>query len=277
MGDLAVDTALERVGENRFRASLSRAWEIWGPMGGYVAALALRAAGAQTSFARPASFFCQYLRVAAFEPVDIRVAVEREARTAHAHRVEVSQAGRLILSAQVWSVAAVDGLEHHVAPAPAVPAPEQLQPVEELVQDAPPPYPFWSNVESRPVEFSVEWPPGGALPPVWQTWARLRPTATFADPWVDAARSVILVDVQSWPAAHRHHAWREPAYIAPSLDLYVAFHEPAPEDPWLLADGYSPVAGDGLVGWTGRLWSSAGRLVASGGGQLLCRRVDERG
>ena len=26
------------------------------------------------------------------------------------------------------------------------------------------------------------------------------------------------------------------------------------------------------MGWTGRLWSDDGHLVASGGGQLLCRR-----
>ena len=51
-------------------ATLSADWEIWGPCGGYVAALALRAAGAESPFARPASFFCHYLSVAAFAPVD---------------------------------------------------------------------------------------------------------------------------------------------------------------------------------------------------------------
>jgi acyl-CoA thioesterase-2 len=274
VGDLETDTALERVDEHRFRASLSPAWEIWGPMGGYVAALALRAAGAASPFTRPASFFCQYLRVAAFAPVDLTVSVEREARAALAQRVELSQAGRPILSARVWSVDAVDGLEHHVAPPPDVPSADQLPSMEALRPDTPPPFPFWDNVETRPVQFSGAWPPPAALPPVWQQWARLRPTATFADPWVDAARSVILVDVQGWPAAHQHHAWHEPPFIAPNLDLYVAFHEPAPADPWLLTDGHAPVAGDGLIGWTGRLWSSGGRLVASGGGQLLCRRVD---
>lgn len=274
MGDLATDTELERVDEHRFRVSLSRDWEIWGPMGGYVAAVALRAAGADSPFARPASFFCQYLGVAAFEPVEVTVSVQRQARSALAQRAEMTQGGRPILSALVWSVADVDGLEHHVTTAPAVPAPDELQPFETLLPDEEPPFPFWNNVESRPVEFSPVWPPEGPLPPVWQTWTRLRPTSTFDDRWLDAARSVILVDVQGWPAAHHHHAWRDPPFIAPSIDLYVAFHEPAPHEPWLLADGHAPVADDGLIGWTGRLWSSAGRLVASGGGQLLCRRVD---
>ena len=50
-----------------------RDWEIWGPCGGYVAAIALRAAGAESPFARPASFFCHYLSVADFAPVDLVV------------------------------------------------------------------------------------------------------------------------------------------------------------------------------------------------------------
>jgi acyl-CoA thioesterase-2 len=46
MGDLAADTRVEQVGNGRYGAHLSSEWEIWGPMGGYVAAIALRAAGA---------------------------------------------------------------------------------------------------------------------------------------------------------------------------------------------------------------------------------------
>ena len=46
MGDFELDTRLEGVEPEagRFRAHLSRDWEIWGPNGGYVAAIALRAA-----------------------------------------------------------------------------------------------------------------------------------------------------------------------------------------------------------------------------------------
>ena len=55
MGDLERDTRL--VGEKgRYTATLSRDWEIWGPNGGYLAAIALRAAGAEAAIQRPASF-----------------------------------------------------------------------------------------------------------------------------------------------------------------------------------------------------------------------------
>ena len=65
---------------------------------------------------------------------------------------------------------------------------------------------------------------------VWQEWLRFLPDATFDDPWVDAARSVILVDLPSWPSAHRPHAWQQPPFMAPTLDLNVAFHRPTADE-----------------------------------------------
>jgi acyl-CoA thioesterase-2 len=55
VGDLEIDTALEYVGEGRYRATLSGEWQIWGPMGGDVAAVAVRAAGAESPFPLVAS------------------------------------------------------------------------------------------------------------------------------------------------------------------------------------------------------------------------------
>jgi acyl-CoA thioesterase II len=73
MGDLANDTEVRPRGHGSYEATLSADWEIWGPMGGYVAACALRAAGASTEQARPAAFSCHYLGVARFGAVDLRV------------------------------------------------------------------------------------------------------------------------------------------------------------------------------------------------------------
>lgn len=50
MGDLDRDTALTG-SAGRYTAALSEDWRIWGPNGGYVAAVALRAAGAESRFA----------------------------------------------------------------------------------------------------------------------------------------------------------------------------------------------------------------------------------
>ena len=282
MGDLSRDTAVMQVevdeGRSRYTATLSQEWEIWGPMGGYIASVALRAAGAASPFARPASYFCQYLGVAAFDVVDIEVTTLRSARTALAQRVSITQGGKPMLEATVWSVGDVDGLEHDVTEAPDVAGPddlptivEQLTP-EELAEG--PRFPFWRNLESKPLEPIRREPPSGPGVPIWREWERFTPAATFEDRWVDACRSLILLDVQSWPAANRPHWGSEKLQqlYAPSLDLYVAFHDPQPDSEWLLCDGAGPIARDGLMGWNGRLWSADRRLVASGGGQLLCRR-----
>jgi acyl-CoA thioesterase-2 len=241
-------------------------------MGGYVAACALRAAGASSPHPRPAAFSCHYLGVAAFEKVDIRVEARRAGRAATSQRIEVTQEGRAILDAMVWSVGDdAAGLEHDETAPPDVPGPADLPSLHALVPEAETPHPFWTNLESKPVDFEIEWPPAGPLPARWRNWLRFVPTASFEDPWVDAARSVILVDLPSWPSAHRPHAWKEPPYIAPSLDLHVTFHTPSNGEEWLLCDGDALLSTAGLFGWTARVWSPAGNLHASGGGQCLYR------
>jgi acyl-CoA thioesterase-2 len=274
VGDIAEQTAVERVGDGRFTAMVHSDWEIWGPCGGYVAALALRAAGAESHLARPASFFCHYLSVASFAPVDVVVTPLRVGRTVTAQRVAINQDGRAVLEAMVWSVGEVEGLEHEDVEPPDVPDPDGLPTWDEIRSDVDRPVmPFWDNFDQRPLQQSVEWPPPGPLPPTWRTWVRARPTAVFEDPWVDAARSLIVLDVGSWPAGSRPHMYSEPPYIAPSLDLYASFQYPGVTTDWLLLDAHSPVAHGGLLSWTGRVWSRERRLIANGGGQAVFRHT----
>jgi acyl-CoA thioesterase-2 len=283
VGDLGDQTAVEELGEGRYRATLHADWEIWGPCGGYVAAVALRAAGAESGQDRPASFYCHYLSVAAFGRVDVTVSALRAGRTVTAQQVSLTQGGIPVLEAMVWSVGEVDGLEHHDERPPEIPGPAELPPPPatpdagsdtDADTDAArsPRFAFWDNFDQRSPE-GGPWPPPGPLPPTWRTWVRYRPTAAFADPWLDAARSLVVLDVGSWPSGSRPHAYRQPAYIAPSLDLYAAFHGRSEGSEWLLLDAHSPLAQDGMLAWTGRIWSEDRRLLASGGGQALFRRV----
>ena len=277
MGDLGVDTAVTKVGDGRYTAVVNRDWEIWGPMGGYIAAMALRAAGADGSAEagrRPAAFSCHYLGVAGFAEVDLRVETRKGGRTAAAQRVEITQEGRPILDAMVWSTADVEGLEHDETVPPGSLSPEGLPDMMTLRgPDGEPPFPFWHNFEARPVTFEKDWPPAVPLTAEWSNWLQFVPTAAFDDPWIDGCRSLILVDLPSWPAGHRPHAWSEPPFIAPTLDLNVAFHRSTGEQPWLLCDGTAPLSTDGLLHWTARVWSPGGKLHASGGGQCLYRRI----
>lgn len=272
MGDIEEQTAVRPIGEGRYTADVHRDWEIWGPCGGYVAAIALRAAGAESGLIRPASFFCHYLAVAAFEPVDLVVTSLRSGRTVHAQRVEMTQHDRPVLDAMVWSVGDVAGLEHEDSTPPDVPGPDELPDPEER-SDEGPPYRYWTNFDQRIIGWLDTWPPEGPLPPTWQTWVRPRPRATFDDPWVDGARTLIALDVGSWPAGSRPHAYLEPPFVAPSLDLYASFQYPGSSSAWMLLDAHSPVSQGGLLSWTGRIWSEDRRLIASGGGQAVFRHT----
>jgi acyl-CoA thioesterase II len=280
MGDVARQTAVTLEDDGRYSAMVHRDWEIWGPCGGYVAAIALRAAGAESPFARPASFFCHYLSVADFAPVDLVVTPLRAGRTVLAQRVEMTQEGKPVLQAMVWSLGEVDGLEHQDVAPPDVADPEELPPPPLEPPPAPgedrPHYAFWDNFEQRPTNWVAPWPPREPLPPVWRTWVRYTESSSAeaaADPWVNAARLLVVLDVGSWPAGSRPHAYREHAFIAPSLDLYAAFQDLGSGAEWLLLDAHSPVAASGLLSWTGRVWSRERRLVASGGGQAVFRRM----
>ena len=192
-----------------------RDWEIWGPCGGYVAAIALRAAGAESPFARPASFFCHYLSVADFAPVDLAVTPLRRGRTVLAQRVEMTQEGRPVLDAMVWSVGQVEGLEHVDATPPEVSDPADTPAWVDRRHDADDdgrPYVFWDNFEQRTLDQAATWPPPGPLPPIWRTWVRYREgDPATEDAWVQAARLLVVLDVGSWPAGLAAPRPRRPA------------------------------------------------------------------
>jgi acyl-CoA thioesterase II len=272
VGELAADTAVDgRAGS--YHGQLSTDWEIWGPNGGYVASVALRAGATESRFDRPASMSCHYLSGATFGPVDLHVTRLRQAKRAESLRVTMTQDQKPVLEALLWMIDEVDGLEHDHAPMPDVPAPAELQPIEALTSDPRSNrYSFFGNVDERPTEWIQNWedrPPGE---PRVRSWFRFRPVATFGDPIVDACRLLILMDTMEWPAAVRAHTGQL-SWIAPSLDLSVRFHRFEPDSDWLLSDTTAAVATDGLIGGAASVWSSTGRLLASGGEQMLCRPV----
>jgi acyl-CoA thioesterase-2 len=266
MGSLELDTRVEG-GHGHYRAVVSPAWEVWGPNGGYVAAIALRAAGAEARIRRPVSFAGHYLAVARFAPVDLAVTVVHGGRRSESIRVSMTQEGKPILEAIVRTAAEAPGLAHEEGAAPEVPDPEGLRSADELYADRPT-YPFWLNIEGRSPA-GDPWSEGRpSRPAAYQHWYRFRPEAAFEDPFVDAARALVLVDTLLWPAACQRHV--DPPFMAPNLDVVAWFHRPMHDSPWLLADAAAPIAAGGLVGGTVRVWSAERRLLASGGAQLLC-------
>ncbi len=267
VGNFEHDTDVDGA-EGRYRAELSRDWEIWGPNGGYLAAIALRAAGREAEIPRPATFSAHFLAVAEFGPVDIEVVALRRGRRSESMRVTVRQGERAILEALVRTAAEGPGLEHTFGAPPRVDDPEDRETYDELRDPSWPRYRFWDNLDARVLEPERFRSDRVARDPVWQEWYRFRPQAKFDDPFVDAGRSLLLIDTMSWPAASSPHP--DSQFQAPNLDVAVWFHASAPESEWLLCEHVSPVAQGGLMGTVGRVWSRDRRLLASGGAQLLC-------
>ncbi|MCP5042257.1 MAG: thioesterase family protein [bacterium] len=275
MGDLERDTRLTSVpgDEGHYRITLCEDWKIWGPNGGYLAAIALRAVGLEANVQRPASFNAHFLSVAQFDEVDVTVTPVRRGRRSESFRVVMSQHGKPILEALARTAAEVPGLEHDVSVMPDVPAAESLRNFETLLadfdQEDKSKHAFWDNLERRPIDperLRGQWKAG---PPVCRGWYRLRPRDRFDEPFLDAARALLLVDTLTWPAACQPHA-PDPAFMAPNLDVTTWFHAAAPEHAWLFAEVESSIASGGLMGTTGRIWSPTGLLVATGGAQLFC-------
>lgn len=277
MGDLGVDTSVEGA-DGRYRAELSAAWEIWGPMGGYLAGVALRAAGQECGRARPASISAHFTGGVGSGPVDVAVEIVRATRVATSSSVTISQGGRTGLRAMVWGVDQLDGLEHHTARRPPPqPGPEETPTFAERMvtvveQER---HPFWDNLDYRPLHWIGDWAGYEPGEPMNEAWYRFVPTAAFADPWVDAIRLLVLLDLDSWPAAHRAHRTDVP-WFAPTIELAARFIGDAHDEPWLRGIGEAPVAANGLVAHRSEVWTPEGRLLGNGGSTLLSRSVERR-
>lgn len=274
MGDLAIDSAVTPVGEGRYAATLSEEWNVWGPIGGYLASVALRAAGAETRLTRPASMNCQFLSTARFEHVDVAVERLRASRRAEALRVSMSQHGRAVLHATVWAVAGdLAGPRQRLATPPHAPPPHGLPTIEEraATEWGGIALPHLAHCDTRPV-FWLEAVPERYGEPNQRGWVRLRPRATFPeDPWLDACRSLIHVDITPFPCVMLASPNDVEPFVAPTMDLQVIFHDAAPESEWLLVEGHASALSHGLAAGRAAVWSPDGRLLATGAQQMLCR------
>jgi acyl-CoA thioesterase len=269
MGDLFEDTAVE--GENgEYTARVVDDWAAFGPSGGYLAAIALRAAGAASEFPRPASFNCHYLGPADFSSVHISVRRVFGGRRTETLRVSMTQQEHQILEATVSAIrdSAAVFEDHDMMPMPSSPPVETLTEWEELAAPmAPSPrLKFWQNIDQRLIGWQGEHKAGE---PKVDGWYRYRPRPVMPDAYAEAARSVIIVDAAAWFAAMNPHVARA-RIIAPAMELSLRFYHPARTE-WLRAQTRADIALGGLSDGAAAVWSSDGRLVADGGCQMLYR------
>lgn len=269
MGDLERDTRL--TGENgRYAISLSEDWRIFGPNGGYMAAVALRAAGMEAAIKRPVSIACHFISVAKFAPVDVMVTAHQKGRRAESFHVAMSQQGKPVLQAIVRTAAEGPGVEHDFTRMPEAPPPDALKSFLDQWEGPLDEVPFWQNIDSRIIRTERINQLDTPFEPTLLEWYRFEPTHTFGDPFVDACRIVILMDTFTWPTGANPHPRNTRDHIGVNLDVVAWFHDSAQDAPWLLCEYESPIARAGLVSGNGRIWSEDSRLLASGGAQVLC-------
>jgi acyl-CoA thioesterase len=266
IGNFERDTGVAGT-DGRYAVNLSPAWAVWGPNGGYLAAIALRAMAAAGSLPRPAVFHCQFLKAGRFDAAEVLVERTRSGKRSEALRARLVQDGEDLLNASLWLADdGMDGLQHEAGIAPDAPKPSVLKSFAELFDNYDDWYPYWRSVEARPTK-----PNRDVGPPIWRTWMRLNDPPALYDMSLAAARIALWMDMGPWNAAVAAYPWPM-RYMAPNLDLHVQFHRFAEPSEWLLVDAEAPIARDGLIGTTLRLWDENGALVASGGSTLFCRR-----
>jgi len=259
MGDLKSDTELKKMGHNTYAAEISRAWEVWGPNGGYLSSLLLRAVGMHAQKEMPLSFAGHYLRVPAFGDATVEVARVKDGKNASAYQARLLQNGELQVHALIWAGNAGSGPEHQLVSRPA-----HFVPLAEAGERPPVgPMRFWDNLEIRQVKNSDGH---------YSHWYRFDPDFESDDPYVDGARSLVLIDSMQWPARY-YMSDEPPMYVGLSLDLYVQFHRFNQRSRWLFSDAVARIARQGTMSGEAMVWDEDGELLASGGSQSALRPV----
>jgi acyl-CoA thioesterase len=244
---------------------------MWGPYGGYLATIALNAAVASSQFERPATFQCHFLSPCTFGPASLSVVRTGGGKRVESFQVTMSQSNRPVLQANCWLIDdKLSGFEHDQTVAPRVPPPESLAPFEKIVEDfwtSPDWRPLWRNIEARPIKFrEIGSPPGNS---VWSAWLRLR-QSKLETRVHDALRQLLWMDLPTWNAVIAAQ-WPPYEYVAPTLELTVQFHAFAPSEEWSLLEGSVPVASNGLVAGSCKIWSPFGTLLTTGTATHYCR------
>jgi len=250
---------LEELDNDLFRANYVFD-EKWNLYGGQVAAQALVAAGRTVDADRvPHSLHGYFLRAgSASRPTIFQVTNDRDGGSFSARRVVALQGGEVIFSASLSfhrpALDAPDVQEHLI---PETTAPDEARTIE-LTR-------LFSFEGSRTPQ-----PHKGRGNPEWPTrfWARCTEPALAKDPVLDAAALTYVSDYSSALGLYSRDGW-EPGS---SLDHAIWFHHAGVTADWLLSDyqGVRVAHGRGL--YTGSVYDTSGRLVASIAQEALHRR-----
>jgi len=249
-------TAVERVGEGRFRAMIDkRWWVVRGPHGGYLASIALRAMKEELGDPERhiRSFTMHYFAAPEEGDMTIHVDIERTGRSITNVSARLVQDDRAIGAALGVFSKPWNGPAFFDATAPEVPPLDEAFKVPSEGPNIPP---FLGN-------FDMRWsmgaaPYSGAAEAIVGGWFRLEEPQVADD-------IVVATYIDAWPPV-MFPIVTEPI-VAPTLDLTIHFRRElplegaAPED-FFIGRFYSHMSHQGFFEEDGELWTSDGVLIA---------------
>jgi acyl-CoA thioesterase len=246
------DTALEPLGDGRWRGEISERWWIErGPFGGYVSAFLTRAliAAVDDADRPPRSLTVHFLAAPAAGAVEIAATVERTGGSASAVSLRMEQDGEpvalALAAAGRWRAGDPEWMD---AAPPDVPGPDDCPELPRL-EGMPP---FMS-------QFDIRWAKGGGIGAPGHkarnvSWVRPRPAMPLDHVAVTALADTIV------PAAFSRLGR---LLIVPTLDLTIHFRAPLPAaGEWALAAFESRRSAGGTWEEDGEIWSQDGQLLA---------------
>jgi acyl-CoA thioesterase len=246
------DTAVEPLGDGRYRVRFDPAWwVVKGPNGGYLAALATRAIRAEVGDDTRAlrSLTVHYLAAPREGEGEVVVRIERAGRGLTTASARVEQDGRpMALALAALAVDYPGATEYADLAMPDVPAPEALEPVPPGAQ----PVPFARNFELHPAIGGL--PFSGGDRAVTGGWIR------FRDPRPLDELAIVAISDAWWPAPF---SVVERPMVAPTIDLTVHVRAPLPREyDDVLIEVRSDVARDGFFDEDVRIFARDGTLLA---------------
>lgn len=276
LSDILTTLDVERVGDDEFSAIQmdNPAHHI---VGGHIAAQSLMSASRTVTADRtPHSMHVYLLRAGdARRPVHFEITRLRDGGVLSSRRVLARQDDQVLLEALVSFTAPVDSLEHQ-QPAPDVPAPESLPPVQEQLR----PYAdehggAW--LRPHPLERRyIDPPPRVALDvpdpsPRIRTW--WRPSAPMpADPILNSCLLTYVSGTALLETAMVVRRTTQLTAFSALIDHAVWFHRPADLSDWVLCDAVTPSGVHGRALATATMYNRDGSLVCTASQEIYFGR-----
>ncbi len=215
-------------------------------------------------------------------PIEFGVETIRDGRSFSVRRSTAQQHGKTIFFMSASFQVVEEGLDHHSPPPADVPGPDEVPTMRDWVAR----YPERRRAfDTAPQAVDVRYvgvpgwvPPGDRTPNAEQrVWMRINGTLPD-DPLIHACALTYASDLSLLDTVLSVHGevWGPGGVIGASLDHALWFHRPFRADEWFLYDCTSPSASGsrGLAG--GRMFTAAGRHIASAVQEGLLRRVGAR-